>query len=261
MLKNIKNNKLLFFLFLLGLSVGILLQYHHIPGNLLFQASTVFRDHDESETVILKPSQDQIDKIGNHFREPSGSIFLDIRDYDGREYSYHTEEFDISKIALVLIDVWPGENFQQNVEEKIIPIVNSAREHGMLIIHSPNGRDVHELIGVESDEVCLDDINNTQRQMIEFLNEHKISHLFYAGYLSNMCVLNRPTGIPIMADHGYKHKIIFIRDASLSGILPGVEQELLHQVVTSAVIELNWASSTTVDDFLRGFSTIHGDSL
>jgi len=227
----IKKELLLVVFLLLGIVGGVLLQYYHLPGQVLW----AYNRARDSLTVTVDPGQ---------------TINLQIRDFDGRERIYRTEKIAIEQAALILIDVWPGESYPDSLKTKISPLVKAFREHGIMTIHSPNGREVHELIGVMSNEVVLPPGLEGRTQLIKLLQQKNIEYLFFAGYLSNMCVLNRPTGIAAMAFHGYKNKIIFVRDASVSGTMPSVEQSLVHEVVVTAVIELNWGTTTTVADIL-----------
>ncbi|MFC2066736.1 hypothetical protein ACFLUO_06770 [Chloroflexota bacterium] len=126
----------------------------------------------------------------------------------------------------------------------------------MLIIHSPNGGQVHKSIGVLPGEVVLAVGPEGQAQLDNLFEKKNIEWLLYAGYSSNMCVLNRPTGIVTMAYNGYRNRIIFVRDASTAAKVPSsIEVDSIHEVVIS-LVELNWGATTTVDDIVAALGEL-----
>lgn len=211
---------------LVGMLVGILLQQYHLPGKVLWQIRSSF------DTQTVSHSQ---------------AINLEIRDLENNQYVYYTNEIELSRLALILIDVWQ-DSPSENLHAKLLPLVEAAREHQLLIIHSPSNGQVHQLIGILPGEVVLADGPEGQAQLDNLLEKKNIEYLLYAGYYSNMCILNRPTGIVTMAYRGYRNRIIFVRDASTAAGTPSsIEVDSIHKVIIS-LVELDWGATTTVDD-------------
>ncbi len=224
--------------------VGVIAQKYHLPGKFLRWTISIPAS---LRTEIISSAKDIID--------------LRVRDlaHADQPRKFHTinyiEEIPISQIALILIDVWAipsneakeNREMKQNIHTKLLPLIETARKHHILIVHSPHGRQIYKLVKALPDEVVVDGPQE-QAQLIRVLRRRGIKHLLYAGYASNMCILSRPTGIIEMNRFGYK--IIFVRDASLPAKVPQfLERELIHEVVVS-MVEWNWGGTTTVDDVL-----------
>lgn len=233
-----------------GVPIGVLLQRYHIPGRVLRRLSTLLAS---AKASITRPQD--------------GLIKLTVRDFqhaddpkqagterDGKQVSY-TLEVAPSKLALVLIDVWAdhpikgwAERAEKNVAAKLLPLVEAARKHGILVVHCPHGESPHPLVRPLPTELVMDGLGEKDR-LVEALRQRGIRRLLYAGYASNMCMLTRPVGIIEMSRQGYD--IIFVRDASLAIEAPDfLERDLTHQVATY-IVETNWGVSTSVDDVLE----------
>ncbi|MEM3485864.1 MAG: hypothetical protein QXI12_09610 [Candidatus Methanomethyliaceae archaeon] len=184
----------LLLVFLLGIIVGILAQRYHLAGTLLRQASALLQGEriagdedadDNAQTIALKVRdfQQAVDPAGFDTEQ------------DGREV-YQVEEIPLSQLALILIDVWadhPNDGWKEreeiNINVALVPLLRAAREHGILIVHSPHGRSIHELAAPLPDEVVVNGPNE-QLDLLRVLRRRGITHLLYAGYASNMCILN-----------------------------------------------------------------------
>lgn len=204
------------------------------------------------------------------FQRETRSFTLTVRDFqpaeqpggpntekDGQHIS-RSLKTSTAETALVLIDVWadhPIKGWQaradENVREKLRPLVDRARESGVLIVHSPHGEAIHPLIKPTANDLIIDDPDE-QVHLDEILKKQGVRHLLYGGYASNMCILGRPTGIFEMAKRGYE--VVFVRDASLAIEAPEfLEEQLTHKVVTY-IIEANWGVSTDVDAVLTALN-------
>jgi nicotinamidase-related amidase len=164
------------------------------------------------------------------------------------------ETIALNKSALLLIDVWENhpndgwtERARGNVATKIAPLLDRARRNQMTILHAPHrqtiARDARPLPG----EINLDDADLASTEALDrFLRLHGIQTLFYAGYATNLCVLNRPVGIIRMSQRGYK--IILVRDATIALETPETLHGEWQKTVAIDMVEQNWGVTTTLAD-------------
>jgi hypothetical protein len=125
--------------------------------------------------------------------------------------------------------------------------VQAARKHHLLIVHSPNGQQIHEIVKPLPGEIVVDG-SSQQAQLRRLLQQKSIQYLLYAGYTSNISVLNHPCGVIAMSRHCYQN--ILVRDASLAFEAPEfLKEELTHKVV-AYMVETNWGVTATVDQVL-----------
>ena len=124
--------------------------------------------------------------------------------------------------ALVLIDVWEKKpNFwaedayewidwwdndvTPNVDNKIVPLLEKAREHNMTIIFSSP----YFALSPKTEQLTYGEpIINRTTDLDLFLKAKGIKNIIYAGYAINMCVLIRPTGIREMHRLGYDIEVL-----------------------------------------------------
>ena len=152
------------------------------------------------------------------FREASRNGAGPVTELDGvidrvaRELSTHA-------VALVLIDVWRQHGnaglqarMDENVRTHLAPLLAAAREAGILVVHSHGRQPVHELATPRPNEIVLR--NYDPRALNLVCRRLGVTHLIYAGYVSNMCIINRPVGVFSMNKRGYD--IVVVRDASLA---------------------------------------------
>ena len=237
-----------------GVPIGVFLQRYHIPGRVLRRLSYLSAS---ARISIAGPK--------------TGLATLTVRDFqhaddpkqagterDGRHVSY-TLDVAPSELALILIDVWSdhplkgwAKRAEKNVAAKLLPLVESARKHGIQIVHCPHGKSPHPLVRPLTTELVLDG-HGEKTRLVQALRQKGIRRLLYAGYASNMCMLTRPVGIIEMSRKGYD--VIFVRDASLAIETPDfLERDLTHQVATY-MVETNWGVSTSVDDVLEALES------
>jgi nicotinamidase-related amidase len=189
---------------------------------------------------------------------PGGAGDTYTTERDGT-YDYQQSNLDLNKTALILMDVWAGhpidgwaERERENIKTKIVPLLALARKHNMTIVYSPNGGTICPDVCPQKGEVVLDaaGINNTD-EFHQFLKEKGINTLLYAGYASNWCLLDRPSGIFWMAQLDYQ--IILIRDATIAQeTAETLDGEWANKVVIN-MIESEWGRSTTVADLQTAF--------
>lgn len=172
-------------------------------------------------------------------------------------FSYDTLDYDLDRMALVLVDVWErhpnggwSARAQRNIQEKIVPLLELTRRHNIKVIHAHHlyeGWELSKSIRPLPGETILGpEIAQSTALFDRFLQKAGIKTVLYAGYASNYCVINRPVGI-IPVSQLKKYNIIFVRDASLAFETPEtVEGFWTHRVITN-LIETQFGRSTTVD--------------
>lgn len=158
------------------------------------------------------------------------------------------QQLDLEKMALILIDVWSWHNngvfrrrMASHVKQKTVPLVELARRHNMIIVHCP-----HEFPNGIADgctPIPGERVIHTGRELHKYLVECSVKNLLYAGYAVNMCIINRPEGIPNMKPLGYN--IILLRDCTIA-FEETPESLTYHEAISK--IEANWGSTSTLDD-------------
>ena len=189
----------------------------------------------------------------NHGDNPN----LSYTERDGR-HVFDTLETSTSRLALILVDVWAHhhikgweERAEDNIRTRLLPLVQTARANGILVIHCLHGELPNPLVKPLPNEPIVDGLGE-ERRLLNLLRERKIKYLLYAGYASNKCVLARPIGLIKMSQCGYG--IIFVRDASLAIEAPEfLNGETTHGVVTY-MVETNWGMTTNVEDIVASFN-------
>jgi len=240
--------------FLIGGVLGILAQRAHLPGKVLRKIGII-----NSPSIIpwsRLPDSDRIVRLKVRDFEVANDPKKFDTEYDGK-YVQRTIEVPISQLALILIDVWAehpndgwAERERENIETKLAPLVDTARKHGLLIVHSPHGRAIHPLVSPLSSEIVVDGPDE-QEELVRVLKKRRIQFLLYAGYATQMCVLHRPTAIIEMAKRGWADRIILVRDATIAVEAPWSLEEELTKKVAIYMVETNWGMSTTVNDVIE----------
>ena len=244
--------------FLIGGILGVLAQRAHLPGKVLRQVG-IIKSPASAQSVIPWSRLPNNDRL-IHLKVRDFQVANDPEKFDTELDGHYVQkeiEVPISKLALILIDVWAehpndgwAERERMNIETKLAPLVNAAREHGMLIVHSPHGRAIHPLVSPLPNEVVVDGPYERD-ELVQVLRKKGIQYLLYAGYATQMCVLHRPTGIIEMWKHGWANRIILVRDATIAIEAPwSLEGELTHKVVVY-MVETNYGMSTTVEEVIR----------
>jgi hypothetical protein len=203
--------------------------------------------------------------------EQNASLSLEVRyiswsatsdSYDSESdngYGYRYIFFKPDEVVFVVLDAWDtsynnglAKRIDENIRTKLKPALDQARNLKIPVIHlphlygSPYGYKIHPLCEPLPGEIVIDGLNE-KTELDSYLIDHGIRYLFYTGYASNMCLLNRPTGIMEMINLGYS--VVFIRDASLANEIPSVFPDgMVHSIITS--IYESYGTSISVDDFL-----------
>jgi nicotinamidase-related amidase len=90
---------------------------------------------------------------------------------------------------------------------------------------------------------------HTGQQLHEVLAQRQILHLFYAGFATNWCIMNRDYGVVEMSKRGYN--IILLRDATTGIETHDTVRELTLTRGSIREIETKYAWSTETQDLLK----------
>lgn len=239
---------LICFVFLIGLSTGVLLQrerIQHLVKSYLFTIPLSFNTNQVDDASVLPL------RVRKFQQTADLSRFDTERDFS---FTFKTMSLPVRETAVVLIDVWAShpndglaERINQNIQAKLLPLVKAARKAGLLIIHAPHGLPVHPSVKPLLGEIILNDYDADL--VFAQLKRKGIKTLIYAGYAVNMCVVNRPIGIIEASRRGFN--IILVRDATIALETPeSLNSEWAHKMAVN-MIEINWGWTTTVDEFIK----------
>lgn len=178
-------------------------------------------------------------------------------DYDTERdgfYEFQALNLRADEIALILIDVWayhPNDGLmarqEENVRNKIVPLLQAARDLGITVVHAPHGNPIHSQVRPVDGEIVLNEYDYIA--VFNTLRNRGIKTLIYAGYASNMCVLVRPIGI--IQAKGQNFDVILVRGATIAVEAPeSLDGEWAHKM-SVLFVELNFGYSTTVNEFQR----------
>lgn len=170
-------------------------------------------------------------------------------------YRFFDEKINLSRAALVLIDVWSHHNndgwlerVRQHQKSTLVPLLELARKHSMTIIHAPHEKEIARACTPLPGELVLDFFNSIDDtiELHNYLRANQIDTLFLAGYSSNLCLIGRPVGIVKMHMLGYN--IIVLRDCTIAFETSETLEGELTNKVTIDIIESQWGRTTTLED-------------
>lgn len=161
-----------------------------------------------------------------------------------KDFETITRELSLDRCALVLIDAWEdsGEFIKQNIKQNVVHLLELARENDIHVIHALHDREAHhDCRPIEGEPVI-----ESKEDLDEYLKEKGIDTLLYAGFATNMCVIDRPVGIINMSRLGYE--IILVKDCTTAVETPeSTDGEWAWRETVNTVMRL-WGSTTTLED-------------
>ena len=159
----------------------------------------------------------------------------------GKQLNYKDTvcQLDLSRTALVLIDVWESydggmnKRTQGNIKSNLWPLLKLARENNLKIIHASHGGEIAKSCTPVVGEFIVDyrDYPLFDRERLdEYLTTHGITTLLYAGYHLDECMIKRRVAIVPMHDLGYE--IILVRDCTIADEKKGnsIKRRILYSV-------------------------------
>lgn len=241
-----------------GLFLGIYLQGYLLIDKEAVQIEelgpSIYSPPPAAALVADRP--DSITLVTRNFKASS-----DIGNYDTEKdskYEYESQKLELNKMALVLIDVWEVETNDgylqrrnENINSKLLPLLELARKYGIKVIHAPHGKEMAKIIVPLKNEFTV--VGSTEEEhtknLDQYLKNNNINTLLYAGYAVNMCLLDRPTGIIKMRQLGYG--AILVKDCTIAFETPeSLSGQWAYKMAVNR-IESIWGSSTTTLDDLQ----------
>jgi nicotinamidase-related amidase len=188
-------------------------------------------------------------------------IAADPEKYDTELDSYcvtSQKQIPAKRAALILVDVWESGANDGHIErtKKIIPtiyeILQAARENHMVIIHAPAQSKEDDMVSPLPGEIVLDSFDNIpdDEELDMILKHYDIQTLFYVGFATNMCVLDRPYGMKRMYSLGYE--VILVRDATTAVEFPDTLDGLWATELAIRYVEYALGYSCTAYDLIQG---------
>ena len=142
-------------------------------------------------------------------------------------------DYPVHLTGLVMMDCWQYiDHLNQNLV-RIVRLIKKCRKEGIRAIDSSNGTRMHPLLPF--------DVKLSPNY--EGLNELRglgLRNLWYMGYHTDRCILDRFTGIKSMYGMGYS--IVLIRDATEG---TGGYEEAIRLIET-------YGRTTTIKDVMEG---------
>lgn len=193
--------------------------------------------------------------------EQGYQITLPTRSYysEERQYNHEDQVLPLKECAIVLIDIWVSTydtmRFDSHCKQNIVQLLEIARENGITVIHAYHSGEVADDCVPVAGEMIVDSANTRDdcEELKDYLESKNISTLIYAGYATNMCILNRPVGIINMSRVGYN--VILLRDCTLA-----VENEVSREgqwakEMAVFMVELNWGTTATLGDLRQALES------
>lgn len=165
-------------------------------------------------------------------------------------------DVDVAETALIVIDAWdvpPDERDEspdyRHVVDHIRPLLNWAREVGMLVIHAPHDRPVHPAALPAGDEIVISGEIADADFIASQLRRAGLRNLLFAGYALNECMMMRTIGMIEMHKQGFR--VVLVRDASLAKESPSsAPGQWAHKGMVQ-FIELSLGASVALADLQR----------
>jgi len=191
-------------------------------------------------------------------------IQLNTRGYNQTNHSYYylDQTLDLNHTAMVIIDPWQycindpswSIDTNYNVVNYLNPAANALRSGGVQIIiasyDDSTGGGVDSNITLSPHDKIwtgvYGGVHPTPKELEVYLDSMGITNLIYAGYATNLCLVNRPVGVDTIAKTG-KYNIIVVRDCTVPHNLPGTDS---YNNTIRDVEEYN-GTTTTLNDIWR----------
>lgn len=165
-------------------------------------------------------------------------------------------ELPLRSCAFLLMDVWhkhPNDGWrirgEANIQNFLSPLLQRLRVNSATILHAYHGQPQHPLaLTCEREWDLHRDQLETADALVPKLREHNIENIFYAGYVSNWCILNRDVGLINLKRNNFN--VYLIRDCSIAfETSETLEGEWCHKVIVNT-IEHQWGQTLRSTDIL-----------
>ena len=128
--------------------------------------------------------------------EATGELMsYEVSEFDENRNGYvdkiHNTRIAPERSALVLIDVWQDTLLDSLIINYINPLIEDFSVKGTKVIYAPSHKPQNENLLIVEEGVHFYDLD----VMDGYLEENNIKNLFYVGYDTFYCVLDKPNGI------------------------------------------------------------------
>ncbi|MFA5059490.1 MAG: isochorismatase family protein [Candidatus Omnitrophota bacterium] len=175
------------------------------------------------------------------------------RDMQASHLVYFLHVLDLSKTALVLIDVWEHNPLNVEIQVKpardnIVRLLQFARANHIRIIHAASGKSIHPDCRPLPGELIVQKGKNSvmEKNFLKYLRG--IDTVIYTGFQLNYCVMFNSSGI-LTAWHNNKN-VIIVRDATSALETVETLSNRWCFFATLSMIEGQFGSSMATDDLL-----------
>ena len=189
------------------------------------------------------------------------SLAVDPVNFDAENdsiYNYGAESIDPAKAALVIIDPWashPNDGWAAravaNMQSHLVPLIAACRAAGIRIVYAPTNYPIHSSVAPQAGDTVISTpgSNTDDVALDQALLSWGVDTVLYAGYASNMCVLDKPAGVRQLSRIRAGRRFIFVRDASIGFEIPEtLAAQTLHQAAVFD-FEFMFGPTTTVAQF------------
>jgi hypothetical protein len=152
---------------------------------------------------------------------------------------------DTAAAAAIIIDAWDvtESRMERNIADRLVPTLAALRSAGMAIIHAPHDRSIHPLVRPIEGETVIPGEFMDGDLIARMLRDAGIEHLFYLGYFSNVCILQRSLGMLEMQKKGFNTTLV--RDVSIAKETDeSIAAEWFHRAAVHFV-EINFGTTVT----------------
>lgn len=152
-------------------------------------------------------------------------------------------------------DVWPTQEFTNSWVQAHNNLVRGENWYARWLRDVRPLMKIPEVIKPQEGDIVVSGAGMLHR----ILKEKKKNTLIYAGFATNMCLLNKSGGIESMYQKGYLP--ILLRDATVaSEVAETYENEGMTQAFVNQ-IEISYGYSVTSEDFVQAINNLDNDEI
>ncbi|TVP77894.1 MAG: hypothetical protein EA353_09495 [Puniceicoccaceae bacterium] len=167
-----------------------------------------------------------------------------------------------NKTALILVDVWRGEKFDDFVHYRINPLVAFFRNHGAVIIHAPSQRGmrgIHPDLIVHQEDITISGFRIIEKEQLAKAGVEKI---YLAGTDGALCIIDKPIGLHSLRSASFEqttviHDAVHTKDPASRAITLQIIENNYSPVVNFAEIA-ELLNRPLPKDFLKDVTHVTG---
>lgn len=174
------------------------------------------------------------------------------------KHVYFEKQYNNNRLALIIMDVWDChynggwiKRIETVKKDKIFPLIELARKNNIPILYVSYDVDMDKSIKPLPGELVSDNLS----EIVNYLDDHNVTTILYAGFSVNQCILYRPAGINNMR-YNYYYDTILVRDATSAFEMPETLENEGVKKVSINIIESIVGPTTTLKDLEEAFSKL-----